>query len=91
MEADLADFEALAGTDNAAVLRQLLADIAALEKKHGRNLHRRAVPQQADLDVTSFDKLQVCRVATFIRKCSRVFCFSTVRETSLEPLVLTVY
>lgn len=80
MEADLADFEALAGADNAAVLRQLLADIAALEKKHGRNLHRRAVPQQADLDVTSFDKLQVCCLANYPRKCQRFSCFSTVRD-----------
>lgn len=80
MDADLANFEVLAGADNAAVLWQLLADIAALEKKHGRNLHRRAVPQQAALDVTSFDKLQVCSLAHFYRKCYRFSCFSTVRE-----------
>lgn len=58
-EADLADFAELAGAENADVLRQLLADILA-SRGQSRHAHGRPKGQQAELDVTSFDKLQVC-------------------------------
>ena len=57
-EADLAEFAELAGPENANVLRRLLADISA-SKGLSRRAHVRPKPQQADLNVTSFDKLQV--------------------------------
>ena len=58
-EADLADFAELAGAENADVLQQLLADISA-SRGQSRHAHGRPKGQQAELDVTSFDKLQVC-------------------------------
>lgn len=61
-EADLAEFAELAGAENADVLRQLLADIPA-SRGQSRHAHGRPKGQQAELDVTSFDKLQACSAA----------------------------
>ena len=67
-EADLADFAELAGAENADVLRHLLADIAA-SRGQSRHAHGRPKGQQAELDVTSFDKLQVRAAAYATSLC----------------------
>jgi len=62
-ESDLAEFEAIAGAENAATLRQLLLDIAAFSRRRGRPPQKVDAPE-AELDVSSFDKLQVGALAT---------------------------